>query len=183
MAGTLLPLMLLGWTGISLWAAHRTGIAWAQRGGLRPLTAWLLQALVLAVLLPLPLLDELVAQSQFEALCRDQTAVQRIAQAGPGRHVHRVALPPAPLAGLTVPVTRYTHLYIDDTSRETLARVDAFEAHPGKLARVTGRTAQPLTFTGWCNPSDPQSWLAGAGWLERMPEAKLQTLGEGAPSP
>ncbi len=182
MAGTLLPLMLLGWIGISLWAAHRTGMAWAQRAGLQPpqpLAGWLVQVLVLAVLLPLPLLDELVAQSQFEALCRDHTAVQRMAPAGPGRHVYRIALPPAPLPGLTVSVTRYTHLYLDDATHETLARVDTFEAHPGKLARMAGRSAQPLTFSGWCNPVDPQPWLASAGWLERTPQAP----GEGTPSP
>ncbi len=168
MASPLLPLMLLGWTGISLWAAHRVGLARLPQ--VAPDTASpgprrLLQALVLAVLLPLPLLDELVAQSQFKALCRDRLGVQaRFGTLGFERQAaggRPLALPlqqdvstPEPVEGISVAVARREHRYTDPATREVRVRFFTYEAQGGKLARITGHGA-PLLFEGHCGPPVP----------------------------
>lgn len=173
MGGMLLTGVITGWIFLSLWAALR----WAgsvqescMPGTSRTGTAAGLkitcQAAALWVLLPLPLLDELVAQAQFASLCRDQVAL-RVMPSSPGPSsgalVRLRALPPEPLNGLAVPVSRHQHLYIDVETLDARASFNAFEAQAGKLARVTGAASAPLTFGGRCGPNGLQAQLAGAG--------------------
>lgn len=168
MASPLLLLVLLGWTGISLWAAHRVGRVWLHQAApdtASPGPRRLLQALVLAVLLPLPLLDELVAQSQFKVLCRDRLGVQarfdtlRLeTQAAGGRPLtlplRQDVSAPEPVGGISVAVARREHRYTDPATREVRVRFFTYEAQGGKLARITGHGA-PLLFEGHCGPPVP----------------------------
>lgn len=165
MASTLLLFMLLGWTGVSLWAAHRTGLAWMQRAAsdtAPPGMRQLLQVLVLAVLLPLPLLDELFAQSQFEALCRERLVLVDM-QAYRGMpslaDLPKVVSAPEPVGGLLVAVSRQEHRYTNRATDRVLVRFSTYEAQGGKLARMSGHST-PLLFEGHCGPPDPRALLA-----------------------
>ncbi len=158
MVSFVLPLLLVGWAVISLWAAHRLGEGVAQRGAVGGLTRalrWEIKALALVALLPLPLIDELLAKPQFDALCREQTAVQTHGGLAPGQGVHLMVLPPEPVSGLTLPVSQRKHLVLADDTRQTVLSYSSFEAHGGKLARLMGVTQAPLTFEGRCGPVSP----------------------------
>ncbi len=181
MGGILLPGVVIGWTLISLWASHQLG-RWLTRSGKpREWTRGLrleAQALALGVLLPLPLIDELLAKPQFDALCRDQAAIHFTVEPAAQRLVHASELPPESVEGLLVPVSRRKHVYIDEETHQALASFSTFQAHAGKLARLVARDDAPLTFTGVCGPADLQAQLARVGWLEKTPQGS----GEGAPS-
>ncbi|MEY2619971.1 MAG: hypothetical protein RL522_2973 [Pseudomonadota bacterium] len=182
MAWIVLPLMCVGWTGICLWAAHRIGGWCAGRGvpgGAAPLTLWTLKALVLVVLLPLPMLDELVAQSQFKALCHDPLAV-RVQPGAPARlGVRHSVSDPEPVQGVLVPVTRQAHHYADMATQQVRVSFFTFQAAGGKFARMAGLPDIPLTFNGFCGPRDPQALLAAAGVGFSAPEVESGL----APSP
>ncbi len=166
MSSFVLPMLLVGWVLLSAWAAHRLGEWSAQRGEPRgPMQALRLElkALTLIALLPLPLIDELLTQPQFDALCREHAGVQVISGLLPGQRVHHRVLPPEPWPGLTLPVSHRKHLYITDDTHQTVATFSSFEAHGGKLARLTGVSTRPLTFEGRCAPVHPRALLAQAG--------------------
>lgn len=176
--------MLLGWTGVSLWATYRTGLAWMQRAALDtapPGMRQILQVLVLAVLLPLPLLDELVAQSQFETLCRDRP-VQVDVQTQWGRPSVADLLEDVsaaePVGGLLVAVSRREHRYFDRATREVRVSFSTYEAQGGKLARMSGHSS-PILFEGHCGPPDTRALLDHA--VPRL-EQPQDGLGP-APSP
>lgn len=173
MAWTVLLLMVLGWTLLSLWVAHCVGLWWAcchLPGGTGAGLRRLHQALVVVVLLPLPLIDELLAQAQFERLCREQIAV-RVQGGGTAPQGLRYSVSaPEPVPGLPVPVSRREHRYTDPATRETLVRYATFQAHAGKLARMVGQPDVPLTFAGHCGPSQPQALQVRAGVPVQGPE-------------
>lgn len=162
MAWTPLPLMLSSWALVSLWAAYRLGGSWVDCGVAAEaghLTRWACQALMLVVLLPLPVLDELLAQPQFEAWCRDRMAVQAWADERTVQGVHYSVSPPEPVQGLLLPVLRREHHYTDAVTQQTLVRFVSFHAHGGKVARWVGQPDAPLTFAGQCSPTDLQALL------------------------
>jgi hypothetical protein len=152
---------LLPWVLLSLWAAHCIS-RWsadasapeAPFGG-RSLAC---QALVLVVLLPLPLIDELLAKQQFDALCRGEGTLQAQVRAqmqavlAAGNPVRLQALAPEQMSGTLVPVLRHPQLYIDASTQQALASFNTLEAQAGKLARLMGRVTHPLTFSGRCGP-------------------------------
>ena len=180
MASLLLPLLLVGWALVSLWAAYRLGRWCSQRSG--PVLRLALMVLALVVLLPLPVIDELLAKPQFDALCRDHLAVSMPVGAVQSRRVHHRVLPAEPLPGLPVPVSRHKHLYIDDATHQTVASYSSFEAHPGKLARLAGLSQAPLTFEGRCAPVSPHAVLAQAGLPAHRPVLRAEAKAGPIPS-
>jgi len=152
----LLPLALLSWGLLSAWAAR-------QAGSHGPVS----QALVFLVLLPLPLIDELLARPQFEALCRAQTALVRHPALTAGRGVYRLELPQETVPGLLLPVRMQRWLYLDDETDLPLVSFNTLQAGPGKLARLAGQHAGPLTFDGGCGPVGQRTLLADLGLQER----------------
>jgi hypothetical protein len=182
MASFVLPLLLVGWAFISLWAAHRLGEGMAQRsaaGGLTRALRWEIKALALATLLPLPLIDELLAKPQFDALCREQATVQMHGDLADGQRVHLTHLPPEPVSGLMLPVSQRKHLVLTDDTRQTVLSYSSLEAHAGKLARLMGVTQSPLTFEGRCAPANAQALLDATRQRSAAPSAREG----GAPSP
>ena len=181
MASLVLPLLLVGWTLITLWAAHRLGEGLAQRSGSSGLARalrWEIKALALVALLPLPLIDELLAKPQFDALCREQTAVQLHIDLAAGERVHLAVLPPESVSGLMLPVSQRKYLVLTADTRQTVLSYSSFEAHAGKLARLMGVTQTPLTFEGHCAPVNAQALLETA----RRGSAAPSTREAGAPS-
>jgi hypothetical protein len=175
MASFVLPLLLVGWALISLWAAHRLGEAVAHRSaadGLARALRWEIKALALVTLLPLPLIDELLAKPQFDALCLEQTTVQMQAGLAAGQRAHFTVLPPEPVSGLMLPVSQRKHLVLADDTRQTVLSYSSFEAHAGKLARLMGVTQAPLTFEGRCAPVNAQALLDATRPRSAAPSAR-----------
>lgn len=148
----LLPGALAAWAALSAWMAFRAG-AWfepALRSGFK--------ALVFVVLLPLPLLDEIIAQPQFSALCRELAVVTVHEHASRGRTVTRSGLPPEPVPGVMVPVALRKWLYVDAATGQPVMSFNTLEAGAGKLASALGTTrpASPLVFAGTCEASGRQ---------------------------
>lgn len=166
-----LPLVLFSWGVLSVWAAHRVGEWIADRGATGGLATGLrleMKAVVLIVLLPLPLIDELLAKPQFDALCREQAVVTLHAGIAPGRTVRRVELPAEPSAGLLLPVLTRRRLYIDAETQQTLVSFNTLQAQPGKLGRLLGRGDGPLTFGGLCAPARQDALLSELGLQENL---------------
>jgi hypothetical protein len=135
--------------------------------------------LALVALLPLPLIDELLAKPQFDALCREQIAVPLQADLAAGQRVHLTVLPPEPVSGLTLPVSQRKHLILTADTRQTVLSYSSFEAHGGKLARLMGVTQTPLTFEGRCAPVNAPAVLEQA----RLHSGPVSAREGGAPSP
>ncbi len=142
-----LPGVLLAWAGACTWLSGH--LAALLSGGVRRLP---LQALLFAVLLPLLLLDEIIAHPQFEALCRQQS----LAASSPPWPLHRTLVrvdPPAEaITGLAVPVRAYRSLYLDAATQQPWATELRLRAGGGKLVRLLAGSdeAGPLTFEGAC---------------------------------
>jgi len=149
MKSFLLPGALAAWAALSSWLAFRAGALFdpALRAGF--------MALVFTVLLPLPLLDEIIAQPQFMAMCRGIAVVTLHESASRGREVALSALAPEPLPGAMVPVTLRKWLYVDTATRQPVLSFNSLEAGAGKLASALG-VAQPIVFPGHCEARERQ---------------------------
>jgi hypothetical protein len=103
MGHVLMPLLLGAWLVASAWGADR--LVKLLDGALRD-KAWqlVMQMLVFAVLLPLPLADELVAKRRFDALCQERARIDIHLPESLGDPAHRQRLMPEPVPGLGLPV-------------------------------------------------------------------------------
>lgn len=172
----------MGWAGISLvlavwglgcvWVCHRLG-----RGFSDPSWRLVAQLLAMALLLPLPLVDELIAGPQLLALCRDRAQlVVHLPQAltrPAGTLVHR-ALKPEPIEGVGVPVHVQPWWLVEPALGLVVASYDWVEARGGWLARwARGENAAPLSFRGRCDPAGlperlgPHQPVAGVGLAQQ----------------
>lgn len=148
----LLPGALAAWAALSAWMSFRVG-EWFD-----PTLRTAFKALVFAVLLPLPLLDEIVAQPQFTSLCRDMAVVTLHERAARGRTVTLSSLPPEPVPGALVPVTLRKWLYVDATTGQPVMSFNTLQAGAGKLGAALGamQPPQPLVFSGACEARQRQ---------------------------
>lgn len=153
----LLPGALAAWAALSAWLAWQAGAlsgpSW--RSGFK--------ALVFVALLPLPLLDEILAQPQFGALCRDLAVVTWPGHASRGLAVTLSSLPPQPVAGVMVPVTLRKWIYVDAQTGQAVMSFNSLEAGAGKLASALGGAAQPLVFSGTCDAGGRQQAFDALG--------------------
>lgn len=152
----LLPGALVAWVVLCAWLSLRaSGLVDGPR-------RTLLKALVFIALLPLPVLDELLAQPQFASLCRS-AAVMSVHDAL-ARHlvVDVVAEDPQALSGLPVPVSLQRWSVVDVATQRPVATFNTLHAAGGRLASLLGPplSSTPLTFAGDCEPPDKQRVLA-----------------------
>ncbi len=116
-----------------------------------------LQVVFVLALLPLPLLDELLARRQVDAACRERAELTlQFPAAG------STAWQPEPvvsdaLPGLWLPVAVHRQAWRDRNTGEHLATMTYLQAGGGRLARLAGRPGEPLTFPADCRPD---------GWAE-----------------
>lgn len=152
----ILPGVLLGWTVLSTWAAHRMGDLFTAIC-CRPL----FKLAIFLALAPLPLMDELLARPQFEALCR-QLAVVTLHDPHPeGRTVVLAPAVSQPLADTVIPVTLHQRQWLDARTLAPVVGWGALEASAGKLARsLESAHARPLTFEGRCAAPDAMALAA-----------------------
>lgn len=148
MIGLLFLGVVAAWVFVSWWLAMRV-TSRLPRGALRfaAVTA------VIAVLLPLPVADEIVGGFQFKALCTRDTLLKIDAEKIRGKTV-RVNSEPAnmPVAGTAVRILFSRALYRDVATNEVLASSDRYVANGGRLLHALSGTngITPLMFPSTC---------------------------------
>ena len=100
MSSLILPGLVVFWAALSAWAAHAASPLVAGRHSRR-----IFSLVGLLACLPLPLLDELLAEPAFRELCRTEAGWFPQGPASQGAPVRIVERPPQPVGGLALPVT------------------------------------------------------------------------------
>lgn len=147
MTGILLIVVAFVWLCI---AYVITG--WVTQRLKPPALKLLVSVVVFPGLLVLPLLDELIADRQFAAVCTEGAVLKIDAERIKGRKV-RLAFEPAnaPLAGMAVPVMHTKVRFLDVESERELGSYGRYVAKGGVLIRALGisQSDSPL----WISPS------------------------------
>lgn len=155
MSAMALPAVLLAWVVLCAWTTHKIGVLFTDN------TLRLeLKAVVFVALLPLPLIDELIAKPQFDQLCTDRAVLAVHAPALRGHPVYLTEIPPEPVPGVLVPMQLRKRVYADERTRQPMVTFSVLQAQGGKLARALGMGERPITFDGHCAPGNWQAVMA-----------------------
>jgi hypothetical protein len=103
--------------------------------------------LAVAVLLPVPFVDQIVGAIQFKRVCARTEGIQVNREKTKDRTVYRVYIPPSQIGGTWLPVYETQWRFADMETGEVLLSYRTFEARPGFI-RVT-----PLMFNPNCGPA------------------------------
>lgn len=124
-----------------------------------PAARWrvLIGLLVFAVLLPVPVLDELVGGRQFERLCQEHSTIQVNRTTAVGKTVYLAQTPPFVAEGTWVPVIVQPWRYVDATTGETVLSYNTLRAKGGRFLKVSEGHV-PLTFDGYCAPGGSRAF-------------------------
>lgn len=118
---------------------------------------WPLAVLLFTVLLPLPVVDELIARPQIEKLCRERAVLKIDEQKIKGRRVKSFADPlNERVPGTAIPVTFTKFIFRDAETSEELASRGSYDVKGGALVRGLGLTQSPspLFVRDYCAPSE-----------------------------
>ncbi len=111
--------------------------------------------IVFLVLLPLPIVDEIVGRYQFKELCVRHAEVRVDRQKAAGKTLYLDELPPVEIKGPWVTVMSKPWRYLDVNTGETIVSYDVLNALGGNVLQALGLSASPLTFSGIC-PISPR---------------------------
>lgn len=134
-------LLVLALFGLWVWAVLKFS-RWIGGRVLDGRWRWPVAALVFAVMLPLPVIDELIADRQLDVLCR-KNAVTRIDEVKiKGRSVRYSAEPTNEgVLGIAIPVTFTRGVPRDTETTELLGSFGWYTAKGGVLIRVMGASS------------------------------------------
>ncbi len=139
---------------IGLWIVL---VAWLSKvvASRIPAAQWRLPVGLLAfvVLLPLPVLDELVGGRQFERLCQENSTIQVNRATAVGRTVYLAKTPPVVINGTWIEVVLKPVRFVDATTGETVVSYNELTAKGGRFLNIT-ESHVPLTFKGTCVPAN-----------------------------
>lgn len=141
----------------SAWAALSAALSFAVTKRIKTIsTRRLFAAALWAVLLPLPVIDELIGVLQFDRLCGDNQQVHIAAAGAEGRTVFLKASPARSEEGTFVPVLIQPWRFVDANTGELVVSFNTLSAGAGQLARISriSGSGTPLTFRGTCLPSN-----------------------------
>ena len=123
-----------------------------------PMATWRIPSamVVFVVLLPLPLIDEIVGGWQFERLCQENSAIQIDRVTAVGKTVYLADLPDVDISGTWVHVVLHPRKFVDATTGELVVSFNDLIAVGGRFIQTLGISegGVPLTFKGWCQPGD-----------------------------
>jgi len=151
---------------ILIWIA---AVAWASRVvSSKIVTAlWRLPiaAILFLAILPLPVIDEIVAKPQFESLCKANSQVTVDAKTTSGRTVWFESSERKKLSLGMLDVTQVKRTYVDAKTQELIYHYFRFEATGGWLIRHLGISEgdSPLLFRGVCQPGSLETIDAELG--------------------
>jgi hypothetical protein len=120
-------------------------------------TWWpLITIMLLVVLIPLPLIDEIIGGVQFKRLCEEHSAIRMNPASAAGRTVYLADLPDVEIKGTWVPVVLTPWQFVDATTREPVVSYDTLHAAGGWLIHAFPlyEGEVPLTFSGFCAPAN-----------------------------
>jgi hypothetical protein len=126
---------------------------------------WVVSVLFFTLLLPLPLVDEIVGGWQFKKLC-EANVVRVNKETARGRMVYYdLGGYEVPVPGTWVKVWKMSSRYLDVTTGELVLSFDHFRAEGGHLFPGFDSGHDPLTFKGECHPPDSfnKNFVAGFG--------------------
>ena len=149
-------LIFLAIVGLWVWLAFKASkvvSSWITPGRWR----WPVAALLFAVLLLLPVADELVALRQVEELCRSGAVLKINEQKIKGRRVKSSAdLLNAEVPNIAIPVTYTKFVYREEETNEELASTGRYVINGGVVMRTLGLTEspKPLLARSHCAPRE-----------------------------
>lgn len=147
---------LLALAALWIWAVKMIATAVARRFA-PGVARWSVGLPLFTVLLPLPVVDEILARYQIAALCREGAVLKIDEQKIKGRKVKITAEPlNAEVHGIAIPVS-YTKIVFRDTdTREELGSRGWYNIKGGWLIRVLGfsESNSPLTIEAYCAPGE-----------------------------
>lgn len=149
-------LLVLALFGVWIWAVFKFGrwVGGQVQGGR---WRWPIAALVFASLLPLPVIDELIARPQIDALCREGAVFMINEQKIKGRRVKSFAEPlNKAVPGIAIPVTYTKSVYRDESNGEELASRGYYVVKGGALVRTLGfsESTSPMFVRSSCAPAE-----------------------------
>lgn len=146
-----LYLLLIGalWLGIAI-----TLVSWLTSRIKNAPLRLLVVLVAVAVLLPLPLIDEFVGKRQFEQLCRDNATIKVDRAKAVGKTVYLSPRPAADVKGAWVRIVIQPYVYVDAATGETVVSYNELTAVGGRLVQTFGFSEGkvPLLFRGSCAP-------------------------------
>lgn len=146
MTGLLFLIVAAAWLWVVIWVAKKMGALLPEGRGSKAA-----QILFGALLLPLPLIDEVVGGVQFAELCK-KNIVHMNAESLRGRTVYLDYASQTPVKGTWVRVWAYPQRFVDATSGEVVLSYDHLRAEGGALFPGFDSGHDPLLFKGECKP-------------------------------
>jgi hypothetical protein len=106
------------------------------------------------LLLPMPVLDEIIGGRQFEQLCKDNSTIQVDELKATGKAVYLADLPSVQINDKWVPISLQRWQFLDVTTGETVVSYNTLKATGGVFIRALGISEGhvPLTFKSFCEP-------------------------------
>lgn len=151
MTGILLLFVMATWLAIAVWVSRTI----AKK---IPLPDWRMPIgiLMFVVLLPLPLIDEIVGGRQFEKLCKENTTIQVNRATAVGKTVYFLPKPDVEIEGTWVRVVLQPHQFTDAKTDELVFSYNTLTAVGGRFIRALGISegGMPMTFNGTCGPEE-----------------------------
>lgn len=117
---------------------------------------WTLALAVFAVLLPLPLVDEIAGKRQFERLCAENAEIRIDRAAAVGKTVKYVPQPQVDVAGAYVRIVLRPQRFVDAHTREVVFSYNELLASGGQFVHFfrVSEGKVPLLFRGSCGPKE-----------------------------
>jgi hypothetical protein len=122
-------------------------------------TTYVIRILLLIMLLPLPVIDEIIAGQKFRALCREKAVVTVETKETREKQVRLGSAEDTPVGLLGVQIRQSRRNFIDAQTEAPVYHYYSFTAGGGWLIRALGisETNRPLTFKRSCRPDKLES--------------------------
>jgi len=111
---------------------------------------------VFAVLLPLPLIDEIVGGQQFKQLCKENSTIQVDRATASGRTVYFDPQQNVDVKGTWVRVVLQPKRFVDATTGQLVVSYNTLIAAGGRFSQALAISegGMPITFDGSCRPTE-----------------------------
>ncbi len=153
MMGLYVLFIAVVWLAIALAIAHAV-TSRIKSEGLRTIATLMVGAL----LLPLPLIDEIIGKQQFEKLCKEYSTIQVDRSKAVGKTVYLATTADVEIKGKWLRILLKPWRFVDATTGETVVRYNTLTVSGGRVAQTFGfsEARVPLTFANHdCAPKNP----------------------------
>lgn len=109
---------------------------------------------IFVLILPLPLVDEIVGGRQFEQLCKENSTIHADKVKAAGKAVYLNSPPDIYIQGTWLPIRLQHWRYVDVMTGDPVVSFNILHATGGLLIRALeiSEGNVPLTFKGYCEP-------------------------------